>query len=193
MPKWKQNIALAVALGLQSGCNHMSWLNDCSTEMREGPLDNSDTGRVVGVDLTLGRDLGIAYTYDKRGDVTGAAYLLADVCGFPGSRRTKAFHILYVPTATHLDVRNAQQVADSTVLDMDVSDLKEMTPIVRLVGDFPAQGSAVTPEDYHSGLALLISCGTACDQTKLHVRHRQFGRSKMFLWFQRDATHISPL
>lgn len=193
MSKWKQNIALAVALVLPLGCNHTPWLNNCSTEMREGPLNNSDTGRVVGVDLTLGRDLGIAYTHDKIGNVSGAAYLLADVCGFPGSRRTKAFHILYVPTAANLDVRNAQQVADSTVLDMDVSDLKEMTPIVRLVEDFPAQGPAVTPEDYHSGLFLLISCGTTCDQNKLHVRHRQFGRSKMFLWLQRDAGHISPL
>src|SRR5262245_10706419 len=110
-PNVARIIIFATAVCLQLGCNRSPSTagsaaqgarfvsTNCSTEMLE-LLGNVGIQARVGVNLTQGGGLGLAYTYDSRGAITGAAYLLADVCGPASHPSTKAFHIVYLPGET---------------------------------------------------------------------------------------------
>lgn len=178
-----KGFALLIVILQMIGCS--------SSAQLQGPLNNADTGREVGLDLTRENGgLGLAYTHDKIGNVSGAAFLVWRLGGMPWSRRPKMLDIVYLPTGVHVDVTDPQQVKKWTVVEIEETSLKEMTPIVKAI---PPAIFAVSKDDLNQALFLQISCGTACDQSRVHVRNHQFGSAKIFLWLERDNGHISPL
>jgi hypothetical protein len=179
-------IALAVTLGLLAGCRRESSSENCSAEMR-GLLDNRDIPPEAGISLSAISNGGSAQTHDKNRNITGGVYVVADVCESKGEKRTEGFHVVYLPTGTELDTHDSRQIADQTVLDMDVPDFKDLTPVVQSPQSIPAGSYTLTRENSYSGIFLEIRCrASACDLNRLHVRHRQFGPSTMFLWLTRD-------
>ena len=156
----------------------------------EGPLNNADVGREVGVDLMRAEgSMGFAYTYD-RGNVTGAAFLVWRSGGPPWHREKKAVNIIYLPTEVQIDANDSKQVEKWTIVEIEEASLKEMTPVVKYV---PPPIFHLTQNDIRHALFLQISCGHVCDESRLHVRNHELGGAKVFLWLLRDTGSISPL
>lgn len=157
----------------------------------EGPLNNADVGREVGVDLTREEGgLGIAYTHDRIGNVSGAAFLVWRTGGPPWHREKKSVNIIYLPTGVQIDEKDSKQVEKWTIVEIEDASLKEMTPVVKSV---PPPIFHLTQNDIHQALFLQITCGQVCDESHLHVRNRELGGARVFLWLLRDTGSISPL
>jgi len=134
--------------------------------------------------------LGLAYTHDKLGNVSGAAFLVWRRSGPPWNSQRRALDIVYLPTEVHIDAKDPRQLDNWTIVEIEESSMREMTPIVKAI---PPPIFTISKDDLNQALFLRISCGTVCDQSRVHIRNHQFGTAKIFLWFQRNDGHISPL